>query len=185
MLKDLLRRRARAFGFEIKRYRPEFRSACVSLRPAGNPKGTVLLAYILEPFQRRPGEPISTHHTHDWESVLIAQAWLDQGYSVDVIDYHNHEFIPKKHYAFFVSARTHLERIAARLNEECVKIAHLDTSHYAFNNRASYERLRAVQKRRGVSLPESMRLVEPNRAKALVPAPSVGLPHRIIDGSRF
>lgn len=163
-VKDLFKRATRAFGVEVRRYRPEYSSDCVSLRADGIPTGTVLIAYILEPFRRRPDEPVSTRHTHHRESILMVETWLNQGFCVDVIDYRNQEFIPRKHYDFFVSARTHLEKIASRLNSDCVKVAHLDTSHYAFNNHASYGRLRAVQERRGVSLRESMRLVEPNRA---------------------
>lgn len=130
----------------------------------GSPRGRVLIAYILEPFLLGPGAPVPSAHTHYRESLLMAQAWQDLGYAVDVIDYRNHEFVPSKHYDFFVSARTYLETIAKRLPENCVKIAHLDTSHYAFNNHASYERLLALQQRRRMVLPGSLRLIEHNRA---------------------
>jgi len=163
-LKPLLTSATRALGIELKRYKPEFPLDCVSLRPDGTPKGSVLLAYILEPFQLQRDKTVSTSHTHHWESVLIAETWRKHGYGVDVIDYRNHEFIPQKYYDFFVSARTHLETIAARLNPDCVKIAHLDTSHYATNNHATYTRLLDLQRRRGLSLPDSARFVEPNRA---------------------
>jgi hypothetical protein len=163
-LKKLFVQTARAFGLDIGRYRPEFPPGCVSLLSDNTPKGNVLLSYILEPFQSRQGRAVSTSHTHHGESVLIAETWLRSGYSVDVIDYRNHEFIPQKHYDFFVSARTHLETIAARLNPGCVRIAHLDTSHYATNNHATYTRLLDLQRRRGLSLPGSARFVEPNHA---------------------
>lgn len=164
MFKRLFVQTTRRLGLDIGRYRPEFPDGVVSLHPNGAPKGSVLLAYILEPFQRQQGNPVSTSHTHHWESVLIAETWLKSGYGVDVIDYRNHEFIPQQQYDFFVSARTHLETIAARLNPDCVKIAHLDTSHYATNNHATYTRLLDLQRRRGLSLPDSARFVEPNRA---------------------
>lgn len=163
-IKNGLRAIVNAFGIDIRRYAPEFNPRCVTLSPASEPKGRILLSYILDPFLLKPGQSISTSHTHHRESILIAEAWRNCGYSVDVIDYRNHEFIPRQRYDFFVSARTHLEAIAERLNPDCVKIAHLDTSHFAFNNRATYGRLLATQKRRGACLPESARLVEPNRA---------------------
>jgi len=94
----------------------------------------------------------------------MAQVWLEQGYRVDVIDYRNAAFVPKKNYAFFVSARTHLATLAPRLNRDCVKIAHFDTSHYVTNNAASYQRLLDAQRRRRVSLPDSARLIEHNLA---------------------
>lgn len=110
----------------------------------------------------KPGQPVSSVHNNHLESTLIARAYLQLGYGVDVIHFLNDQFVPKKDYAFFVSARTHLATIARRLNADCIKIAHLDTSHFAFNNHASYSRLLALQQRRGVSLPGSMRLVEHN-----------------------
>jgi glycosyltransferase involved in cell wall biosynthesis len=164
MFKRLFIQTTRTLGLNVGRYRPEFQPGIVSLHPEGAPRGIVLLAYILEPFQRQLGNTVSTSHTHYRESVLIAEAWRKHGYSVDVIDYRNHEFIPQKRYDFFVSARTHLETIAARLSPDCVKIAHLDTSHYATNNYATYTRLLDLQHRRGLSLPGSARFVEPNLA---------------------
>lgn len=163
-IKNGLKAFVRVLGLDIRRDTPRFNPRCVTLSPVSVPKGRILLSYILDPFLVKPGQSISTSHTHHGESVLIAEAWRKHGYSVDVIDYRNHEFIPRKHYAFFVSARTNLELIAKRLNSDCIKIAHLDTSHFAFNNRATYGRLLATQERRGACLPESVRLVEPNRA---------------------
>jgi glycosyltransferase involved in cell wall biosynthesis len=123
----------------------------------------VLLSYILAPFLLKPGQPVSTTHNHHLESALIARTFQNLGYAVDVIDYRNHEFIPAKHYAFFVSARTHLETIAKRLNEDCIKIAHLDTAHFVFNNAAAYARALALQQRRKVTS-TSIRVVEHNLA---------------------
>jgi glycosyltransferase involved in cell wall biosynthesis len=164
-MKRLIKATTRALGLEIHRYRPGFATTCVSLSATGSPrKGNVLIAYILDPFLRRSGEEVSTTHTHHHESLLMAQVWREQGYDIDIIDYRNHEFIPNKRYDFFVSARTHLERIAGCLNPDCVKIVHLDTSHFAFNNHATHGRILSTQQRRSVSLPGSMRLVEANRA---------------------
>jgi glycosyltransferase involved in cell wall biosynthesis len=123
----------------------------------------VLLSYILPPFFLKPGEPISTVHNNHLESVLIAQSYQRLGYAVDVIDFRNDSFIPKKEYKFFVSARTHLATIAPRLNAECIKIAHLDTAHFLFNNAAAYRRALALQQRRGVTS-TSIRIVEHNLA---------------------
>lgn len=154
---------ARRLGFAVERYRPLFDPRTVSLLPPGVPRGTALIAYILTPFLRRAGEPVSSAHTHHGESLLMAEAFLDKGYAVDVIDYRNGDFVPRRRYDFFVSARTNLERIAARLQPGCVTIAHLDTAHFLFNNAAAYARALALQRRRGATC-TSIRVVEPNRA---------------------
>ena len=146
IVKHLVRRAIRALGLEINRYQAEFNPTCVSLpaTPGVPPRGNALLSYILAPFLLKPGQPISTAHNNHLESVLIAQAFRDLGYAVDVIDFRNNEFSPSKNYAFFVSARTHLETIAKRLNDDCIKIAHLETAHFLFNNVAAYARALAL-----------------------------------------
>jgi len=164
MLKRLFIKTSRTLGIQIQRYHAKYRSGCASLTPEGPPRGVVLIAYILDPFLREKHESISTTHTHNWESFLMAEVWRDLGFAVDVIDYRNDEFFPSKRYDFLVSARTQFEILATRLNPECVKIAHFDTSHFAFNNSATYQRLRDTQVRRGVSLPGSIRLIEHNMA---------------------
>src|SRR3989304_4986334 len=136
----------------------------VYLPPKGEHKGNVLLSYIIEPFLIRKGDTISNIHTHYWESWQIAQTFLDHGYAVDVIHYENTSFVPSKKYDYFVSARTNLETIAKRLNKDCIKIAHLDTAHWLFNNSAAYDRLYSLQSRRGITLKKGIRYVEPNLA---------------------
>jgi len=126
--KQLLTWTSRSLGIQIQRYHAKFHPGVVSLPPKSRPRGTVLIAYILDPFVRKKNEAVSVAHTHHWESVLMAEAWRDHGFAVDVLDYRNDEFQPAKHYDYFVSARTHLATLAPRLSRDCVKIAHLDTA---------------------------------------------------------
>jgi len=135
----------------------------VTLKPKVPSKGNVLLAYIVDPFLLKTGENVSQQHTNHFESLQIAHIFLDLGYSVDVIGYENTVFRPSKQYQFFISARTNLALIASRLNADCIKIAHFDTSHFAFNNAASYQRVLELQARRGVTS-TSIRVVENNLA---------------------
>ena len=162
-IKNGLKAFVHALGIDTRRYTPRFNPRCVTLSPVGAAKGWVLLSYILEPFLAKPGQPISTTHNNRLESVLIARTFLDLGYGVDVIDFQNSVFMPRKDYAFFVSARTHLATIAPRLNKDCIKIAHLDTAHFLFNNLAAYARALALQRRRGFTS-ASIRIVEHNLA---------------------
>ena len=142
--------------------------AFVSFRPNstddGMVKGKVLLAYIIEPFLLKKGEKIPNSHTHYHESVLMAQVFLEMGYAVDAISYHNTTFQPKKDYDLFISARTNFEKISKRLNDNCIKIAHLDMAHWLFNNKSAYDRCIAIQNRKGVTLPLKTKLQEFNWA---------------------
>lgn len=158
-MKKLIKKIAWKFGIELKRYARNF----VSLTPKTASQGNVLLSYILEPFTLKAGESIPSRHTHFWESWQIAQTFLDLGYAVDVINYYDDHFIPKKSYKFFVGARTNFERIAKFLNRDCVKIVHLDMAHWIFNNLAAYTRYSDLQEKRGIAL-RAYRMKERNWA---------------------
>ena len=158
VINSLLRKK---FGLEICAYKsyPD----AITLKPDGISKGNALLSYIIDPFMVDDESQISNSHTHHWESYLIAKAFLLMGYTVDVISYLDDRFVPEKKYALFLAARTNFERIAKLLNNDCIKIAHLDTSHWLFNNSAILKRSLEVQQTRGVSL-TSFKFIEYNWA---------------------
>ncbi len=164
-IKKIAKRVTSAFGVEIVRCRhiDSIHERVISLAPATESKGSVLLAFVIEPFLLNRGETVSNAHSHDWESLQMAQTFLEMGYRVDVISYLNRRFVPDKHYSMFVAARTNFARIATGLNNDCIKIVHLDTAHWIYNNQAAYKRLLDVQSRRGVTL-DSVRIIEPNWA---------------------
>jgi glycosyltransferase involved in cell wall biosynthesis len=129
----------------------------VSLRSGNNNKGIVLLSYVIDPFLKRNLENIPISHTKYWESLQIAKTFLEFGFDVDVINYDNSLFFPKKNYDIFIGSRVHFEKTAQRLNPDCIKIAHLTISHWCYNNKAHCERLLSVQKKKGVTIyPEKM-----------------------------
>ena len=121
------------------------------------------MSYVIDPFLADPGEAASNAHTHHWESLQIAQTFLDRGYGVDVVSYLNRWFVPQRPYRFLIAARTDLERLSQYLPSDCVKVAHLDTAHWIVNNAAAYDRLLGLQRRKQVSLTDP-KLVEANRA---------------------
>lgn len=162
-MQRVIKNAAHMLGLDIRRFIPAYLPGMVSLQPDGPAQGRVLLAYILDPFLRKPDSPISAAHTNHGESLIITDVFRGLGFHVDVIDYRNSEFKPETKYDFFVSARTNLERIANLMNPACVTIAHLDTAHYLFNNAAAYARALALKQRRG-AVCHSIRIVEPNRA---------------------
>lgn len=102
-------------------------------------------------------------HTMFTESILIADVLCGLGYQVDVIDFENHTFVPKERYDLLISTRKHFQRYAELVEGDCIKIAHLDTSHWMYNNSVAMSRCVEVQQKRKVSL-RSYRHVEENRA---------------------
>lgn len=94
----------------------------------------------------------------------MVNTFLELGYAVDLISYLNTSFRPERNYDFFVGARTNFARLAAQLNDSCVKVVHLDTAHWITSNHNAYARLRDVVQRRHVALGSSVRLIEKNSA---------------------
>jgi glycosyltransferase involved in cell wall biosynthesis len=162
-MKHIIRGILRKVGFDIVRHTCNPVERFFSLRPKQTSRGNVLLALWIEPFLLKKGEAIPNNHTHSRESFEIARIFSDLGYSVDIIDHRNRTFVPEKDYALFISFRTNFETIVKRLNKDCIKIVHLDTAHWLFNNSASFRRGLCLQQRKGVAL-KALRVVESNMA---------------------
>lgn len=158
-MKNLIKFLAAKLGLEVGRISP-FDRTVVSLKHAGQSSGNVLLSFVLEPFLLEKNDSILNSHTSYWESLQIAQTFLDMGYSVDVISYMNNKFVPRKHYSFFISSRKNFDRIAKLLNNDCVKIAHIDKAHWITSNHNAYRRYLALKERRGVSFSVSCDMQE-------------------------
>jgi len=162
-MKKIIKQIARKFGIEISRYNPIiYEKKVVSLKSKNGNKGNVLLSFIIKPFlSKNYNEP--SNASHIWECFQIAQTFLDLGYSVDVINYQNKNFIPKKNYSIFIDIYTNLERIAPLLNKGCIKILYPILAHWLFNNYASYKRSLELQKRKGVVI-GGLRLLSSNQS---------------------
>jgi glycosyltransferase involved in cell wall biosynthesis len=124
----------------------------ITLCPVGPPKGRVLFSYIINGFLLEPDAPISKRHTNIWQSLKMAETFVELGYEVDVIHWTNTSFVPNGNYSFLVDVRRNLERLAPLLNKDCTKIMHFDTTHILFHNAAEAKRLLELQERRGVTL---------------------------------
>ncbi len=148
-MKKLIRKTLSLLGYQIKRKKfDRHRDGFKTLKPDGISIGNVLLAYIIDPFLLKKGEKVPNSHTHFWESILIANTFLDLNYTVDVISYRNKIFKPDKRYDFFLSARTNFQRISELLNEDCIKIVNLDMAHWVVNNYNAHVRCFNLFKRR-------------------------------------
>ena len=159
----------RRFHGKLKRIQSEINSPdkkLISLKPAGTARGNVLISHKIQLFLTRPGQPIPYFHNSTRLSRILAQTFLDLGYSVDVISNNNRKFLPKKEYAFFIDTRMNMERLSLRLNKNCVKILFLTTGHAYFQTAAEATRLLAVQERKHVTL-RGRRFMPPEHAMAI------------------
>ena len=134
------------------RQKEDAEKSVVSLSPEGPPRGRVLLSYIIDGFLLDLDEVVPKTHTNIWQSLKMAEIFVELGYEVDVIHFTNHSFVPKGDYSFFVDVRHNLERLSPFLNTDCIKIMHLDTANIVFHNAAGAKRLLELQERRGITL---------------------------------
>lgn len=137
------------------------RGGVVHLCPSGAPRGNVLISYTTLPFLNT-NPHILDGHTNRFECLAMVRAFLARGYAVDVIDFENARFVPQERYVYMLDVGANLERLAPLLPADCVKIFHVTTCHWSFNNAAEEKRLAELQKRRGVRLPPE-RMIKPHR----------------------
>ena len=121
----------------------------VSLHPDGPSRGRVLISYIIDGFLIEDKSQIPNTHTNIWQTIIMAQTFLDLGFEVDVIHFSNQRFFPQKEYTYFFDVRHNMARLSPALGSDCVKIMHLDTANILFHNAAESNRLLNLQKRRG------------------------------------
>ena len=124
----------------------------VSVPAQGSKKGAVLLSFITGPFTLAPGEYFTDPHSNYWVSAEIARLFTIRGYDVDVINWNDNHFMPRKKYAACVDLQYNLERLSPFLGPRCIKIMHLMASSPDFQNNAEQTRLLALEKRRGILL---------------------------------
>jgi glycosyltransferase involved in cell wall biosynthesis len=115
-------------------------------------RGAVLLSLLNEPFFLPEDEEIPHSHTNQWETRTIADTWRSLGFDVDVISWINDRFVPEIPYDVVVDARLNLERLDPLLPAGCVRVMHIDTSHWLFHQTEQHRRLLDLQRRRGVTL---------------------------------
>lgn len=115
-------------------------------------KGAVLIAYITGPFTLAPGEYFTDPHSNYWVTTEMARVFLERGYDVDVINWNNAAYKPKKRYACVLDIDKNLEGWSQFLSSECIKIYFINGSYWKFQNDAEEKRILALQKRRGILL---------------------------------
>lgn len=115
--------------------------------------GRALLSYISHPFNLAPNHPDSFMFSNVGIARSIVRALNELGYIVDVVDYRDVDYTPRKHYDVFVGHSGYsFEKIARRLDVETVRIYFASTAYWRFHNEQEQLRLDDLQRRRGVQI---------------------------------
>jgi glycosyltransferase involved in cell wall biosynthesis len=151
-----LRRAGYRIRYFVRRILFRLRGRVVHFDPPGTPRGTVLLSQLTLPFLN-PDPSVYDTHTSRWECVAMVKEFLKRGYAVDVIDFENATFVPKKKYCCCIDGGFNLERLTPLLPKDCVKIFFIGTQHPKANNAAEQMRLDDFNTRHGFrASPERM-----------------------------
>ncbi len=126
-----------------------------------------LLSYILDSFKIPEDDPRFLRHINIWHSREMVRALNRMGYVVDVIDYRNTDFVPRRAYDLFIGhGGINFESIARTLQENCVKVYFSTGCYWRFHNEQELSRFEALRIRRGVVL-EPDRLIRHSEEGAL------------------
>jgi hypothetical protein len=133
----------------------------VRLGPEKSARGCVVISYITWPFVNGIDSPKTRGHTNAWEVTLMAQAFLDLGFRVEVCGCDDESYLPPIDCRVAVDIHGKLERW--NLPEVCKKILHATGPHWLFWNHAELSRLIGVRERHGFAL-KPQRQVKPTRS---------------------
>jgi len=132
-----------------------------------------LLAYIVYPFSIPRSDLRFLRHINIWHAQEIVKVLNRLGYTVDVIDYRDTKYIPKRQYDLFIGhAGINFEHITECLLDETITIFFSTGSYWKFHNRQELSRFRALRKRRGVDQKPD-RFIEYSEEGALLKADGI------------
>lgn len=123
------------------------------LTPDRSPVGRVLLSYATlawEALER--GEGILGRHPVAWHNYQVARAFLDLGFSVDVIWHSDARFRPRHSYDIMFDVAYALDRLHSVIGDGPLRIYYPDFAHWTKHNSRSLARVAALRERRGVVL---------------------------------
>jgi len=135
----------------------------VSFAAAGRSRGRILVSHRIDGVRLPAGHPRLREHNQFAEVVAIVETMVERGYDVDVLS-HRHLGPPRRgDYDLFLGVRANFDHVTQGLDPSCIRVLHVDTTHWLFNNHASLGRSLEVQLSRGVT-PERDIEIERNDA---------------------
>jgi len=134
----------RYFNMDL-RSREEKKKVCLERK--------ALVSYIVHPFSISSDDPMFYRHSNIWRSWEIVRILNKLGFSVDVVDFRDKGFVPKKSYDLFFGlwGQTFLS-IAQKLPLKSKKIYFSTTNYWRYYNRTVAERYAALALRKGVEV---------------------------------
>lgn len=139
----------------LRRYLPRH-APVFDLAPSEVTSGRrALFTYKTSSFRLPPGDPQRANFSHEGLGPAVVAALHNLGYVVDVIDYQHPDPRLERNYDLFIGhMNINFTRITRQLPAATPRLYFATTMPWRENNRAERERLQALERRRGVRLPE-------------------------------
>ena len=113
-----------------------------------------LLAYLVHPFSITREQASFYRHINIWHAQAIVLVLNKLGYMVDVVDYQDKTFIPRRHYDLFIGhGGITFKKISRHLSEHTIKIYFSTGCYWKFHNKRELTRFAYLRERRGLNLP--------------------------------
>jgi glycosyltransferase involved in cell wall biosynthesis len=151
-LPSFIRKRVPRFLREWKH--PHLKTSPVlGLGDDGTKKKRALVSYITMPFRLRPGHPDHIRFSNNGIARNIVRALNELGYMVDVVEWSDTKFTPKRKYDLFLGhGGTNFVSLAGQLPADIAKIYFSSGTYWKHFNDAEEARFAALVQRRGVRL---------------------------------
>ena len=97
--------------------------------PTGNSRGCVSISYITWPFVEGFDAPKARGHTNAYEVIVMAEAYRDLGFRVEVVDWDHATYAPPADCRIAIDIHSNLERWQDGLPANCLRILHATGPH--------------------------------------------------------
>lgn len=119
-----------------------------------NPPKKALLSYLVVHLLPAKENRDTSTFSNAGIAQYIPRALNELGYSVDIINFNNQNFVPDKKYDLFIGhGGFNFEQVSKRMDPACIQIYFSTGTYWKEWNRVEQERLEAFRKRRGITLP--------------------------------
>ena len=110
-----------------------------------------LVSYLVNPLLNPPKK---IRFSNDGIAINLIKSLNELGYIVDVVNWDDQKFIPKKKYDIFIGhGGKNFENIYSHLNKDAVTIYFSTGSYWKFHNEQEIRRFNELKNRKSVTLP--------------------------------
>ena len=133
----LLKLRSRRRGYDlIPRKVPSYSEIIIENYYKTEYTKNALLSYLIDPFIFE----IQKNHSNYQECFIISEIMHELGYNVDIINWDNTTFIPKKKYDLVIDNHDNLKRLSNYFSNETTRVFHATNAHWLYQNVTEYNR---------------------------------------------